>query len=1036
MHSIHAARQAPLPSTAQKGNRFAAIRKLPTAEQSATTAAAAASAGSGAAQRTASTGVDSGAAVDTVQSLRDAQRRDADEDATDGRIRRHRYAQLVARLNAQRSLYQSTGVFVEAMLREVRQCAEVGVAAEAAAATWGLRLLSKTAGHGALDSVLESLLPAVYCEYAPEKLCRAPPAVQLQVREPDVLLDNPYFTHAMFVDEVHVDKRCVLQLQKSLEASMRANDARRNMARRLIDCQRRQCLCVAFNGWRHQVRHQRLLRVMGDNTAKRRVEETSRLRMQAVFYQWKLTVERSRTAYLTERLHDAAFQLENAKNQFQLQCYRADRLVHTAKEATEEMARVSLINDGLQRQVEELTAEQVRREKEYNEKLTRNVTQLLKLLGTYDALAHVLLRAKQVAESFVPEKPPASLASSRAASVDHGDAGVVETAAGHATASADWESASDSALHLLRQWCDAVLATVTGRGASFRPIRTFGADFASGERYLYILQYVFPEVVQTVLSVHDMDVEARLRRIRGYTVECGLRYTLVPSDLLNEREDLLVCSLSELYQRHLQRVWDKTVSRSAAELDTFRDGDMEAALTGCAAPSPTAEPAEDAPAAAHLDESAVLGHIADYVERVKGISEGFSTSLVVENELAKASSAIAAHEAHLGGERLQGRPIPLVEEVDRRAFWELPAGALDDLRSAPQLSAEAQMWDLAVTQTLPTVLQDYVDTTSRLFFLVAGENAKTVTEVGFWRFVEYSGVLVGTAQVPMDWIAAQYDHVVTPQLDAALRAVARSQSEMSVQKLRQVAYQEMDIRSATPLQFVELLVRMAVASEKGEYGLVEGTRRLLQGLQLLNREKTSPVARELYTPESQHVQRFFNEDLFRVYLFYVKQQESSRNTQEAAMATQYGGRFAAHMSVPTVLTMLEDCRFLMDKSGRTSAAGGAAADGTRPRFFISATQVRKIAATLERISGGLVSGGLSFNLFVEMLAVLAHHWCPDPLVAEPRRLAGFLAHTMQQLSARHINSTLLLGTAPSISLEGSKNIDFSCEARPGTGTAA
>ncbi|GET87033.1 hypothetical protein, conserved [Leishmania tarentolae] len=1013
MPSTSALWQTSKVSATPTATKFSIVRKLPTAAQSRSPLAAAPTR-SNEPRQLPLINFDVGTTINTVNALHKEQHRVCEEDVTDKRISRYHYAQFVARLNEQRSIYQSTAVFVEAMLRELHHTAEASIAMKASAATWGLKLLAKHIGHNAINTVLESLLPAIYCEYDPEKLCRAPPAVQLQVGRQDVLMDNPYFTHSMFVDEVQVDKRSATKLQKSLEAALRANDERRNTVCRIIERQRHRKLEVAFRCWRHHVRQQRLLRMMGNNTAKQWADEMMRLRIQTIFYQWKLLVERSRSTYLTERLHDAAFQLENAKNQFQLQCYRADRLVQTVKETTDDMGRVSKINEELQRQVQELKEEQVRKEKEYQEKLTRNVAEAMKLLETYDSLARVLLHSKQADEYFMPEKTSEK---------------ENEELQVNAVTEASWELPSDPALQLLRQWCDGVLAQVSDRKEPFKPIGSFGADFSNGERYLYIFQRVFPEVVPTVLQIHGMDVESRLRRIRGYTADCGLRYRLVPSDFLNKREDLLVCSLSELYQKHMLRKWDQMVGRSVAELEAVREGGMKATLFGYTSPSPTDDVA-DTPAK-QLDEAMVRSHITDYAERLKTMSEELRKSLAVENEVVKASSTIAVQEARLGGERLQGTPIPLVDEADRCAFWKLPDGALDDLRGAQKFDSEEQMWNVIVTQALPEVLQAHVDTTSRIFFLFAGDNARSLSEVAFWRFVECSGMLVGTMEVPMDWVAKQYDHVVTPQLDTALKAVARNQSEMSVQKLRQVAYQEMDIRSATPQQFVELLVRLAMVSENGQYGLVEGTRRLLQGIPQIGKEMSS-VACKLHEPEMQHVLSFFNEDLLRVYLFYIRKQESSRNAQDVLMATQCGGRFASKMSITMFLTMLEDCRFLLDGKGGLISSVGISVDSTR-QFFISAAQVRKVVSTLGSLCKSTMSGGLSFNLFVDTLAVLAHHWCPDPLVPEPRRLAGFLAHTVQQLSARHISSTLLLGSVPTIRLEGPKNVDFSHEASPSVG---
>ncbi|KAG5509345.1 hypothetical protein JKF63_06655 [Porcisia hertigi] len=1027
-------------SHAPKVTKFSTVKKLPVAEQSASSLAAAAAAASTNSResrhsRPSSPGADT--FCDTVYELYEEQRRLDDERTTDRRIRRHRYAQFVERLNAQRSLHQSTAVFVETMLKELQHSAEAGIAMKAAAATWGLKLLAKNASHNAIHTVLEFLLPALYCEYNPEKLRGASPAVQLQVREEDALIDNPYFTHTMFADEVHVEKRCAAHILESLEAAVRANDKRRRMVCRLVERQRWAHLQVAFRGWRHHVRKERLLRLLGDNTAKKRLEETSRLQVRAVFFHWRLLVERSRSAYLTERLHDAAYQLENAKNQFQLQCYRADRLVQAAKEATEEKERVSKINDDLQRLVEALKAAQIQREKEYNERLTRNVTQVLNLLSTYDSLARAVLGSKRTGESSMPGETPSAQIPLDGTGTGTGtgeafdyDEEFLEV---NIPSEASSEKASGASWQPLRNWCDGILTKVSDRKTPFSPIRAFRADFANGERYLYVFRHVFPDVVPGVLSINDMDTESRLRRIHEYATNCNLRYRLTPTDFQQGREDLLVCSLSELYQRHLICDSLQKLSKLTADLETFRESDLKATLLACTVSSSTEEVA-DAPSE-QLDEAMVKERIGEYAERLKDLSKEFSTSCTVETELAENGGRIAAQEARLGGERLQRTPIPVVEGASRRAFWELPTGALDDLKGAPKLQSEAKMWDLVVKQALPKLLQEHVDKTSRIFFFFAGESARTLSEVAFWRFVEYSGVLVGRMEVPMQWIATQYDHVVTPYLDGALRVVAHGQSEMSVKKLRHVAYQEMDIRSATPLQFVELLVRLAVSSEKGKHGLVEGTRRLLQELRLPPGDMSS-VARELHTPESQHVLNFYGENLLRVYLFYVKRQESSRNTLDVSMATQCGGRFASQMSITVFLTMLEDCRFLSDRMRRGEEFIGAVDDTERPLFFINATQVRKLVSALEKLAKGPANGGLSFNLFLDMLAVLAYHWCPDPLVPEPRRLAAFLSHTVQQLSVRYMDSTLILGSVPTINLEGPRNVDFSYEANVLTTTGS
>jgi hypothetical protein len=1026
-------------TSSSRGLKFSLLRSLPSADAKASTvasfAAAPPSPGPHCRVQIAETSGERREVASTLHRVQEQERAEEDDNETDQRIRRHRYAQLVMRLHAQRSQYYSTGVFVEAMLKEAQHATDSTTATLAAIATWGLHILARESRSVTLTTVMDALLPAIYCNYEPGQVCTASPAVQLQVREKDVIDDNPYFTHAMYIDAAQSGKQSATELRHSLKAAVKANDERRGVALRLLERQRRMQLSSVFRSWRSHIRQSRLIQLISDNRAKREAEETAQLRKQAVFYEWRLLVERSRNTYLTERLHDAAFQLENAKNQFQLQCYRADRLVQSAKDATDELARVSKINAGLTQEVALLREERAQRERQFNRQLTDSVTRLLKLLSTYDELSRVMVRSRKGATH-----ENSSTAAAAAAATDENCLSPSYSAEG-VGAKAVVEGSPDVPLKLLRRWVNDIVAGVRNRDTPLRPLRAFSADFADGERYLYLLQHVFPDVVSGALAVSSMGVEARLRRIRDYAVQCKLRYVLLPSDFINEREDLLVCSLCELRLRYLVQLWRQSAQQSAAELDQLRETSLTTAVTMCAEKPAMSlhvageietelrEEAEDGDVEKLLDFAAVTAHIADYVRRLQRTQAELESAFAAEAEAADGCIVVAEEEARLGSERLRGAPIPLVEESSRRVFWQLATNALSDLRGEPQLKTEASMWDFTVTQSLPAVLRDHVDIVSRLFFFFAGENAKALSEVAFWRFVELSGVLVSPFDVSRQWIATQYDHVVSPQLDAALRAAALNQSEMSVQKLREVAYQEMDIRTAAPIQFVELLVRIAVAAESGEYGLVEGTRRLLQRLQLPSAERMTTVERDLCTAESQNVLRYFSEDLFRIFLFYMKQQESSRSAQERAMALQDGGRFSAQMSVTTFLSLLDDCRYLSDGNERGTAAP-LAADSTRPRFFVSTAQIRKLVPSLGRQRKVPTSGYLSFGLFVDVLAALAYHWCPDPLVPAPRRLAAFLSYTIQKLNARHSNSTLLLGSAPAISLEGAKTVDFSEEVRP------
>lgn len=151
------------------------------------------------------------------------------------------------------------------------------------------------------------------------------------------------------------------------------------------------------------------------------------------------------------------------------------------------------------------------------------------------------------------------------------------------------------------------------------------------------------------------------------------------------------------------------------------------------------------------------------------------------------------------------------------------------------------------------------------------------------------------------------------------------------------------------------------------------------------------------------------------------------------MSVQEGGRFAAQISVNTFLGLLEDCEVV----GGTGRGLMAVPDAWQSTSVCTTPQaVRKFLPILERTYRDPYSNGsgLTFALFIDSIAVLAHHWCPDPLVPSSRRLAAFLAFMIHQLSTRHSSTTLLLGTPPSISLDGGKEVDFGFEARAEAGT--
>lgn len=903
---------------------------------------------------------------------------------TDIAIRRHRYARMVSQLAQQAEQYQSVTVFARAMLNELKQRDDVNLATRAAAATWALHLLSRSTGSGgALEAVAEALLPAVYCHFSVEKLPYAAPAIQTEVRDAQTIRSNPYFTHVMYAEQIDLEEDRVGDMRRALNGILTANDSRRAFVIRTIAARRARTLREVFEAWRTLVRRLRVLSFTTEKRMKRHEVEVARLRLHAVFCQWKAEVELSRNAFLTERLHESASQLENAKNQFQLQCFRAERLLQSEQLSKEELQAALDTNDALRREVDRLQDLLVQREREYVEKLTNHVKEAFQMVYRYRGFTDLLVRTRPPPEKYVSEEQP--IASSPTKEM------------GELTR----EVGLDGLLSLFR-WCNCVLREVQGENAIV--IRSAGSDLASGEALLVILRYVFPE---TAVQVLETNREYRYQKIKEISLQCRLRFVLDADDFTHQREDRLVMTLCEVYTRYIVKRHTQHATQAQADLEQYEAPQVEDGVEV-------------------VDEDEFHRLVEDCRAHLRQLEEEVISQSYNERELATRTVAIAVEESRLASERAQGLPLRWVGEASTKAFWKLPPRCLDDLRLPSNRSnadGEPLLWGQVLEASLQTVLSAKVDTTTRLFAFFAGDTSKTMSEVAFWRFVELAPVV--DDGFSKEAVGSIFDHVASPQLAAALKSATHGKTEAEVKTLLQVARQEVDVRTISASQFTEVLVRLAVARLAGSCGFVQSVEHFLQTMEKTLRmiSKAVPdVLVSFYEPESRSVIRFFCDDLVRVFFFYVKRQESSKVPRERAMATQDGGRFAALMAHSMYLTMLEECGFMATKTAtrRHSSAGQALVQPLQ----LTPDLVQQMLSTLQSSYPNSVSGELTFTTFVESLAALCHYWCPNPFVPPSRKLAAFIAHFINQLNIRHSQSTLVLGLPPEIPLKGGKVVNF------------
>ncbi|PWV05449.1 hypothetical protein C3747_131g62 [Trypanosoma cruzi] len=189
---------------------------------------------------------------------------------------------------------------------------------------------------------------------------------------------------------------------------------------------------------------------------------------------------------------------------------------------------------------------------------------------------------------------------------------------------------------------------------------------------------------------------------------------------------------------------------------------------------------------------------------------------------------------------------------------------MEDLRTKFKMP-NPQGWKTLVRVALKNVLWKHVRLIASHFYHFAGVDARRMSEVQFWRFVEETQV---AAEPLAPLVAMQiFDAVVSPQIASIWRVAGKDEKR---EKMLEAVQEQIEIRFLKPNQFTEILVRFAVARYKG--GIIEATENFLSELRLPVMERILPVTLLFYEPESQRVMSYFQHDLARVFFFYMNHQ--------------------------------------------------------------------------------------------------------------------------------------------------------------------
>lgn len=920
----------------------------------------------------------------------------------DTKISRNQYAATLLRMREQIRNFHSVGVFIEHMLHELRTEDSSDIAMVAAAGTWALNLLAHQEVGGALAAISEALLPAIYCEYNPFELPYASAAIQVQIRDPTLIKHNPYFTHSMYVEQVRVDHKSVADIHSALHRAIKNNEGARDYVIRTIQEKMERNLRYHFNAWRQVTRRHRILDLTTEKRQQRHHKANSELRIRVAFTVWKLMVETSRCTFLTDRLNEVAFQLENAKNQFQLQCFRTDRLIQTTKEAKSELGVALAAVETLKDTIAHLEAELQAREEAYTVRLTSHIKEAFLLVTQYREVLDLLCSIRFPVEPYLLLEE------------DYASPTVVNL-------TAEIDVTEEDPMAVLVRWCNFAVQKLLP--ASYHAFESIGEEFYTGEYYLVVLHYVFPD--RTSLQPNkDSNISYRLRRICEMCEECRLSHTLTPMDFMMNREDLLVASLSELYRRWLLNRWNDNTKRATVEVSIALDK----------AKKQQEEVGEGEKGSLELvDELTFQAFMGNCKEDFEAKQKLLVEQCVEEKVLTDHAQAVSKQEIHLDRERRHGAPIRVLGEDSRRSFWKVNYKMLADIKNQVSIGNDAQLKQVVVG-SLQMLLKKRDDILSRIFYFFAGENAKTMSEVAFWRFVECNTFQSETGTLTKEVIAQILDRVVSPQLEAAMKAATHGKTEMDMKTLG-IVQREIDIRQIAPQQFVLIIIRLAAEFYRTQVPLTEGVKRFLESLKIPSTETLPPIMQQFYTNDVQYVMAFFADDLMRVFFFYLKQQEQSKVARDRLIAVQSGGRFASLFSVRSYAAMFGDCSYVYTtdiESESEDSDEKSIAAATR-LYFITPEQLEtelvklKAARTSVAATEGTLPGAnsdITFTIFLESFGIFCHFWCPDPFIPLSRKVAAFIAATIRRLIKLHASSTLVLGTPPNVGLEGGAKVNL------------
>jgi len=861
------------------------------------------------------------------------------------------YADLVTRLSGDAATFKSPALFCESLLQQTERARRMAAAAgtgtmmppgsvshasplQAASACWALDVLAQSAGcKEVLTEIRDALYPCLFIDYG-RGYANAPPFIRARFSEAHVA-SNPYLASDFFFEhfgEARAEVSHLTSTNSVLQGRLRTNVAAVNkVLARLSD----HSLRPVFNAWRFWCRRNRVERFARDLTRRHGNRDTRRYVLDGTLSRWRLTVEQRRTVNLKQRVHALEYQLENTKNQFQLQCFRSDKYLRLVEELREELAETRAKRDELLAKTRELQQDLQHYQDRSRDRMNRYVSVLVDELARWRRLARRRIEGEK---QRIDQLAFATTGDGATAAEEAGD----DDATGTDNTTAEIESQ-------LLAWCSAVLRQAVV--STVKEITNWTSDWHSGEVLLLLMHHVFPGQVP-LAPLQEASVSKRVEQVVDIGRKVGVAHLPTANDILEGAGDMMILVAAELYNRNaaLNRIHEdvtpyepvahvveppkpgqtrrrkKTAEEIAAERAAKNPPPREEGAEG---ESEAAAPTEAAAAAEEIDEwieeevpppscdaENLPEMLRDADDELRRLVDLDHDSVNRDKHVWRTQEMLNGYASYIARERLQGRSVVVVDKKDVARYCKFAKNRFVDIGVKYKMPPAdyVGMWHNFDQQldALKNVLQKQYQDLRRIFtFYCRGKSL--MSEADFWRFITDIRALDRTCtrhHVDRIFAIANDDEPPVPKNGKSFQIDEESSSDDESHEHKddlddvEVEDEENSETELIPSEFVECLIRIADRKFPGKQ-LHERFQHFMDVhvVPFACKSDTDKFKKEIQSAQTQTAVQKYQRELVKVFNYYAK---GSRQTGKKKTKTMLLENFVHFMKEACVMSQSLD----------------------------------------------------------------------------------------------------------------------------------